>query len=92
MYGRLLGQPEGTTGTNKRPFFNEVLCMAELIKISYEKSPFGFGKSEKVEMKGIKFDKGKVVWLDTSDTVQVRTNMGVVKSEMPNAIIEVVEE
>lgn len=64
----------------------------ELIKISYEKSSYGFGKPEKVELKGVKFDSGKVAYLDKSETVQVRANTGVIKQEIPNAVIEVVEE
>ncbi len=45
--------------------------MSELLKITYEKEPYGFGKRKQVKTDGAKFDNGKIAYLDERGEIRV---------------------
>ncbi len=64
----------------------------ELLEISYDKQPMGFGKPVRVTCPGIKFDDGQIAYLDADKVVRSAENSAKLKKALENVVIEVVVE
>lgn len=63
--------------------------MTELIKLSYDIPLCGFVKSRRVECPGIKFEDGRIAYLDHDKKISVCESVASLKKALDNVEIEV---
>ena len=59
----------------------------ELITISYDERPYGFGKGTPREFQGVKFTNGKIAFVNEQGEIRASESESKLKEALPGAVI-----